>query len=92
VPIGFGMFFVSAVLLDGDLLDQCQLVGDTPIETLTDNTLGSDSAMPAPAETLTWSYISGTTCESADSSTRCPYLFWNGMALHGRGIAWAVRR
>jgi hypothetical protein len=41
---------------------------------------------------LTWSYISGTTCESADSSTRCPYLFWNGMALHGRGIAWAVRR
>jgi hypothetical protein len=52
----------------------------------------ASAAMLAPAEALTWSYISGTTCESADSSTRCPYLFWNGMALHGRGIAWAVRR
>ena len=31
VPIGFDTFFVSAVLPDGDLLDQ----GDTPIETLT---------------------------------------------------------
>ena len=35
VPIGFDMFFVSAVLPGGDLLDQGQLVGDTPIETLT---------------------------------------------------------
>jgi hypothetical protein len=35
VPIGFDMFFVSAVLPGGDLLDQGQLVGDTPIEALT---------------------------------------------------------
>jgi hypothetical protein len=39
------MFFVSAVLPGGDLLGQGQLAGDTPIETLTDNTLSSDSAM-----------------------------------------------
>jgi hypothetical protein len=34
VPIGFDMFFVSAVLPGGDLFNQGQLVGDTPIETL----------------------------------------------------------
>ena len=32
--IGSDVFFVSAVLPCGDLLDQGQLVGDTPIETL----------------------------------------------------------
>src|ERR1700722_20043927 len=35
VPIGFDMFFVLAVLPSGDFLGQGQLVGDTPIETLT---------------------------------------------------------
>src|SRR5208282_2035888 len=35
VPIGFDMFLVPTFLPGDDLLDQGQLVGDTPIETLT---------------------------------------------------------
>ena len=34
LPIGFDMFFVTAVLPGGDFLDEGLLVGDTSIETL----------------------------------------------------------